>query len=205
MYNLLGNKNQEAKKQESKKKLLRNFLLFLCFFVSLFLYSHSVHAFNEFQTFIEEKSKKQLNCAYCHAHPNGPEGNDEGQLDSLSENKKKLTAYNQYLSANKLFINSPILNDFGNYLVKKLGYEELVNAQNNPSIIIERLKDLDFDKDGINDSTEIQEGTLPSDPLDGNPYRLFINNLKKNLLEILLQIFSVVLFTFSLFKLKKIL
>ena len=179
-----------------------NFLRLLLVIILLVSTTGNSKAFNEFQIFMEEKAKKQLNCTYCHSHPNGPEGNEEGQLDSLTEDEKKLTAYNQYLAGNTIFVNSPILNEFGNYLVKKLGYEEIVKAQNEPTKIIEGLKDSDFDKDGIIDSTEITEGTLSNDPYDGSPLRLFVHNFKKNIPEILLQIISAVVFIFSIFKLK---
>ena len=160
-------------------------------------------AFNEFQTFIEQKSKKQLNCAYCHSNTNGPEGNDLGQLGSLSEEQKQLTAYNQFLNGKKEFIDSPILNELGNYLVKSLGYEEIINAQDDPNRIVEKLEHSDFDKDGITDGEEITDGTLLNDPLDGNPLKLFKNNLQKKWKEILFQIMAIILLAISLFKLKE--
>ena len=171
-------------------------LVFLCMNMS------NAFAFNEFQSFIEQKSKKQLNCAYCHLHTNGPEGNGAGQLGSLSEEEKQLTAYNQFLKANKEFVNSPILNEFGNYLVKQLGYETIAEAEADPNIIVEKLKDFDLDKDGISDSEEFLDGTLPNDSLDGNPFKLFINNTKKKCFEICFQILALVLLIISLFKLK---
>ena len=159
-------------------------------------------AFSEFQSYIEQKSKKQLNCAYCHNHVNGPNGNEAGQLGLLSEEEKQLTAYNQFLQGNKELINSPILNEFGNYLVKKSGYEEIVNAQEEPDRLIDKLKDSDLDQDGIKDSEELLDGTLPNDPLDGNPLKLFINNIKKKWTEICFQGIAIMLLVISLFKLK---
>ena len=174
-----------------------------CSIVLCLLFSiNNVFAFNEFQTYIEQKSKKQLNCAYCHIHVNGPNGNEAGQLDSLSEEQKQLTAYNQFLQGNKGLVNSPILNEFGNYLVKKLGYEEVINAQEDPNKLVDNLKDSDLDQDGINDSEELLDGTLPNDPLDGNSFKLFLNNLRKNLAEICFQVIAIVLLIISLFKLK---
>ena len=174
-------------------------LLILCLFFSI----NNAFAFNEFQTYIEQKSKKQLNCAYCHSHVNGPNGNEAGQLGSLNDEQKQLTAYNQFLSANKELVDSPILNEFGNYLVKKLGYEKITNAQNDPSLLVNELKDSDLDHDGISDAQELLDGTLPNDPLDGNPFKLFLNNLRKNLVEICFQVIAIVLLIISLFKLKK--
>ena len=162
-----------------------------------------VLAFNEFQTYIEFKSKKQLNCAYCHNHTNGPEGNEVGQLGSLGEEQKQSTAYNQFLSANKELVDSPILNEFGNYLVKKLGYDTVVKAQDDPDKIVEILKKSDLDQDGINDSEELRDGTLPNDPLDGNPFKLFVSNIKKKWIEICFQAVAVALLIISFFKLKK--
>lgn len=184
MYNLLENKNI--------------YLIIVCFLLSI----NNVFAFNEFQTFIEQKSKKQLNCAYCHSHPNGPEGNEEGQLGVLNEDKKKLTAYNQFLQSNKDFTDSPILNEFGNYLVKQLGYETIVNAQNEPDILTNKLQNSDLDMDGISDSQELLDGTLPNDSLDGDPFKLFISNLKKKWTGITFQVITIFLLILSLFKLK---
>ena len=163
---------------------------------------NNAFAFNEFQMFIEQKSKKQLNCAYSHNHTNGPEGNEAGQLGSLSEEQKQLTAYNQFLSSNKKLVNSPILNEFGNYLVQKLGYEEIINAQEEPDKLVEKLKNSDLDYDGITDAQELLNGTLPNDPLDGSPFKLFLNNIRKKLVEICFQVIAIVLLITSLFKLK---
>ena len=173
-------------------------LIIICLFFSI----NNAFAFNEFQTYIEQKSKKQLNCAYCHNHTNGPEGNEPGQLGSLSEEQKQLTTYNQFLSTNKELVDSPILNEFGNYLVKKLGYDTIVKAQDDPNKIVEVLKESDLDHDGINDSEEVLDGTLPNDPLDGNPFKLFVSNIKKKWIEIYFQIVALVLLIISLFKLK---
>ena len=170
-------------------------------FLVVFFIPFNAFAFNEFQSFIELKSKKQLNCAYCHNHTNGPEGNEPGQLGSLSEEQKQLTAYNQFLSANKELVNSPILNEFGNYLVKKLGYDTIVKAQDDPNKIVEVLKESDLDHDDINDSEELLDGTLPNDPLDGNPFKLFVSNIKKKWIEICFQIGSVLLLVIALIKL----
>ena len=182
--------------------LLENKSLIALAIFCLLISSSPVLAFNEFQSFIELKWKKQLNCAYCHSHTNGPNGNDNGQLGPLSEDEKQLTAYNQFLKSNKELVDSPILNEFGNYLVKKLGYEKITNAQNDPSLLINELKDLDLDHDGISDAQELLDGTLPNDPLDGSPMKLLINNLKKKWIEIILQTAAILLLILSIFKLK---
>lgn len=178
---------------------IKKFLLVICY---LLFTINSAFAFNEFQTFIEQKSKKQLNCAYCHRHTNGPEGNEDGQLGSLNEEQRKLTAYNQFLQSNKEFIDSPILNEFGNYLVKRLGYETVVHAQNEPEILIDKLKTSDLDEDGISDAEELLNGTLPTDPLDGSPYKLFVSNVRKIWIELCFEIAAVFLIIIALLKLK---
>lgn len=195
MYTLLENDTEGV-----TLNVVKGLITIVVFY--LLISSGPVHAFNEFQTFIEERSKKQLNCAYCHSHSNGPEGNEIGQLGSLDDGHKQLTAYNQFLQGNKESINSPILNEFGNYLVKKLGYEKLINAQSNPNVIVEDLKNSDLDRDGITDSQEILDGTLPNDPLDGNPFKLFVSNAKKRGIEICFQIVVILLLILSILKLK---
>jgi len=181
---------------DSSLALRMTLLVIFLFFLNV----TSAFAFNEFQTFIEQKSKKQLNCAYCHSHVNGPNGNEAGQLGSLSEDEKQLTAYNQFVKSNKELVDSPILNEFGNYLVKKLGYEKITNAQNDPSLLVNELNDLDLDHDGISDAQELLDGTLPNDPLDGSPVKLLINNLKKKWVEIIFQITMVLLLIVSLLR-----
>lgn len=178
-----------------ENKALISLVLFCCLFTG-----NPALAFNEFQSFIELKSKKQLNCAYCHSHTNGPNGSETGQLGSLSEDKKQLTAYNQFLNSNKELANSPILNEFGNYLVKNIDYEKITNAQNDPELLVNELKDSDLDHDGISDAKELLDGTLPNDPLDGNLFKLFINNFKKKWIEIISQITVALLLIISLFK-----
>lgn len=191
MYILSGNKKYYSFSSLS--------ILLICCIIFI---NPSAIAFNDFQVYIEQKSKKQLNCAYCHKNPSGPEGNEPGQRDSLSEEQKQLTAYNQFLNTNKESVNSPILNKFGNYLVKNLGYESIVSAQNDPNTIVEKLKNSDLDQDGIKDSQELLDGTLPGDPLDGNPFKLFTSNLKRHSIEICFQAITILLLMFSLFKLK---
>ena len=201
MYILLGNKTLDAIVRRSQSLALQ--AKWAMTFLVIFFIPLNAFAFNEFQTYIEQKSKKQLNCAYCHNHVNGPEGNEPGQLGSLNDEQKQLTTYNQFLGANKELVDSPILNEFGNYLVKKLGYEEIINAQEEPNKLVDKLKDFDLDQDGIKDSEELLDGTLPNDPLDGNPFKLFKNNLKKKRIEICFQVVAIVLLIISLFKLKK--
>ena len=213
MYRLLENRTldviarSKATKQSSNvMRLLRQLfqsLLAMTIVVAFFIpFKLNAFAFNEFQTYIEQKSKKQLNCAYCHSHVNGPNGNETGQLGSLSEEQKQLTAYNQFLSVNKESVDSPILNEFGNYLVKKLGYDTIVKAQDDPDKIVEVLKESDLDQDGINDLEEVLDGTLPNDPLDGNPFKLFVSNIKKKWMEVCFQVIALVLLIVSLCKLK---
>lgn len=212
MYRLLGNRDKHviASRQpkagpplaERRSNLITFRDCFVALLLAMTLQPSQVYAFVEFQTFIEQKSKKQLNCAYCHSHTNGPEGDESGQLRSLDEKQKQSTAYNQFLQSNKEFIDSPILNEFGNYLVKKLGYETITSAQNEPNKLVEGLKDSDLDNDGIKDSQELLEGTLPNDPFDGNSLRLFLNGVKKKWIEISFQAIVILFLIISLLKLR---
>lgn len=161
-----------------------------------------VYAFREFQKFIEDNSNKQINCIYCHIHPNGPEGHEKGQLGSLSNKAKSLTIYNQYLEGQSNYARSPILNKFGNHLASKLSYDLLIDAQDDPKLLIEPLKQSDLDKDGISDADELLDGTLPYDRLDGAPHKLFAKNIKIYWSDILCETVLIILIIIALLKVK---
>jgi len=132
----------------------------------------------EFQKFIQENSGSNVNCAMCHVHPDGPEGAARGQIGSLSEEEM-----NQLLLARGAFepgrkINSPILNDFGNYMLQKLGKQAILEYRANPVQIAIALTDLsDLDGDGIPDAQEYLSGTHPLMKTHGSPILLFWNNV----------------------------
>lgn len=184
-----------------KHNFFQIWFLVLCF---VFLCTSSALAFIEYGNFIELKSKKQLNCGFCHKHINGPDGNELGQLGSLTEEETKLTALNQYIEAGEILKDSPILSKFGNHLVKKVGYELIASALEDPIQVVNELKNSDLDTDGISDAEEILEGTLPDDPLDGNPWKLFVNSTKKQWFELLFQAITIFFLVLALSKLKKL-
>jgi hypothetical protein len=84
----------------------------------------------------------------------GPTGSGVGQLGSLSEEQKtKLDT-----------ADSPILNSFGQSIIKRLGYQAVVDNVADPAKLADALKSSDLDGDGIADGVEMEHGTLANDP-----------------------------------------
>src|SRR5690606_36294646 len=42
------------------------------------------HAHPEFQAYVQQNAPRNVDCAMCHAHPDGPEGPKPGQIVSLT-------------------------------------------------------------------------------------------------------------------------
>lgn len=161
------------------------FLLF-CFFVS------SALAYPEFYEYSRKVSGRAVNCALCHTHGDGPEGNERGQINSLSkeEMEKLMRARAAFAPGQK--VESPILNEFGNELVKHLGKKKILELRTKPQELPKEIgQKLDLDKDGISDAKEYLDGTLAISKEDGHPAKLFLANLKKNILHIVLAFFAV--------------
>lgn len=155
--------------------------------VACLLAPGAAFAYPEFQVFIEANSGRNVNCAMCHAHPDGPEGLKPGQIGSLKP--PQLEALNKARAAFEpgQEVDSPILNPFGNHIVQKLGKQQFLQIRQNPVKLAEALgPEGDLDRDGISDAAEYLAGTLPTDPNHGDPWTLFLINLQRRWFHIVM-------------------
>jgi len=137
-------------------------------------------AYPEFQTFIETQSSRNVNCALCHAHPDGPEGLKPGQIGSLNPSQLELLNKARAAFEPGQEVESPILNPFGNHIIQVLGKQRFLQIRQDPATLVAALgRESDLDRDGIPDVDEYLAGTLPIDPNHGDPWTLFRINLAR--------------------------
>ena len=168
--------------------------LILCGFLAFLLATPAALAYPEFQVFVAKTSGRTVNCAMCHANSDGPEGTAPGQIGRL--NAAELDRLGRARAALQpgQTVDSPILNAFGNHIVKSLGKEKFVELKLSPANLAEVLPpDSDLDHDGIPDVREYLEGTLPTNHNDGNPLLLLQHNFRANALSIALTLAATVL------------
>ncbi len=168
------------------KKFLFAAVILLCF-------NQTANAYPEFYEYSRKTSGRSTNCALCHTHGDGPEGNEPGQINALNkeELERLMRARTAFLPGQ--MVQSPILNDFGNELIKELGKKKILELKNRPQELAKEIgKEMDLDKDGIPDSEEYLDGTLSISKEDGHPAKLFFANLKKHIMHIILAFFAVV-------------
>ena len=145
----------------------------------------SAAAYPEFQRYSKAASGRTVNCAMCHTHSDGPDGLKPGQIGSLDPE-----ALNDLGLARQAFEpgfagKSPILNEFGNGVLKAVGKNKLTELKQKPELLADALdKTSDLDGDGITDRDEFKDGTHPLNSLDGHPRKLFMNNVRKNAFHI---------------------
>lgn len=176
--------------------IYRVLLTLLCLLPGL---ATSVFAYPEFEVFIEENSSRYVDCAFCHEHPEGPEGLKPGQMGSLTQEQMELLGRARAAFEPGVQIDNPLLNEFGDQMVAALGKREILLLRNHPRNLAERLGTSgDLDDDGIPDSQEYLSGTHPLDPLDGNPWELFRNNLSRKGFEVVMILLVTLLGLFGL-------
>lgn len=141
----------------------------------------------EFQAQVAKSSGRSVNCALCHAHPDGPDGAGYGQLGRLAP--EEMNRVNQARKAIEPGgeVHSPILNEFGNSVVRSLGMRRVLELRLSPAELANALDPAsDLDRDGIPDAEELRDGTHPLKKEDGRPWRLFATNFRRNLSTIAL-------------------
>ena len=137
-------------------------------------------SYPEFQTFIEAESGRNVNCAMCHAHADGPEGLKPGQLGSLNPQQMEALGKARAAFEPGQEVHSPILNEFGNHIIQVLGKQQFLQIRQEPAKLAGALgEESDLDGDGLSDAHELLAGTLPTDPTHGDPWHLFFINLKR--------------------------
>jgi len=145
----------------------------------------------EFQAWSQTNSGRFVNCAMCHAHPDGPEGVKAGQIGSLTP--AEMLVLNEARAAFEpgKKIESPILNKFGNSIVEQLGRREVIALRPTPGALATKLDPAhDIDGDGLGDEREYREGTDPLDAQSGNPAALFRINFARQRFHILMIVLA---------------
>jgi len=141
----------------------------------------------EFQAWSQTVSGRFVNCAMCHAHPDGPEGMKAGQIGSLTAAQLRLLNEARGAFEPGGDVHSPILNEFGNSIMSQLGRREVIALRPHPADLAPKLDPLsDIDGDGLPDEREYREGTDPLDAQSGNPWALFRINLVRQRFHILM-------------------
>ncbi|MCC7519086.1 MAG: hypothetical protein IT578_07870 [Verrucomicrobiae bacterium] len=152
-----------------------------------FVWTASARAYPEFQTWIVKNSGRSVNCAMCHAHPDGPDGTGYGQIGRLTSEEMERLNFARRAIEPGAEVQSPILNKFGNLIVSRLGMKKVLELKLDPSQLPDTLDPVsDLDRDGIPDAQELRDGTHPLKKEDGRPWRLFVNNAQRNLSPLLL-------------------
>lgn len=154
----------------------------------------SANGYPEFQEFAEKHSGRTTNCATCHTNPAGPTGKESGQIGSLdAQAMDKLNAARGALAPG-VEVDSPILNRFGDLIMKKLGKRKVLADRADPSRLASDYgTDSDLDSDGIPDSQEFLDGTDPLNKFHGDPWRMFLVNFSRNAPHLLAAAIGVLL------------
>ncbi len=156
--------------------------------------ANTLQAYPELQKQIVKSSGRNVNCAMCHEHSDGPEGTAPGQIGHLTsaeqaELGRARAAFNP--GGN---VKSPILNAFGNHIINSLGKKQFLELKVTPAELADKLpQDSDLDKDGIPDAVELRTGTHPLIKSDGQPWLLFKANFAENFTQILLMLAATIL------------
>lgn len=101
-------------------------------------------------------------------------------------------------------VDSPILNKFGNEIIKAIGKKKFVQLKGDPSKLFDALPGKsDLDGDGIPDAQEYMDGTDTLNKFHGDPGKLFFVNLSRYKLHIVLAIIAVLSLNFGLLHLVK--
>lgn len=156
-------------------------------FVALAATGVSANAHSEFQAFVRRNSGRAIDCALCHTHSNGPEGTAPGQIGSLTP--EEMARLNRARAAFEPGgnIDSPILNDFGDLLLQRVGKKRILELRSSPGDLVGEIGfESDLDQDGVPDAREYLEGTHPNMATDGDPWTLFVHNFRGQITRVVL-------------------
>ena len=159
---------------------------FACLFIA-----GSALAYPEYQQYVQDNSGRNVDCALCHTHSNGPVGLRPGQIGALSS--QELSALSQARAAFEpgQEVHSPILNEFGNHIMSQLGKTKVLELRTHPQDLALALGlESDLDKDGIPDATEYLQGTHALNSHSGDPWLLFKHNVKSRWIHLLMLLLA---------------
>lgn len=157
------------------------------------------YSYPEYQQFVEKHSHRTVNCAMCHVNENGPIGDGRGQLNSLTPDE--INRLNKARTAMEpgTEVDSPILNEFGNEIVKVIGMKKFIEFKDDPAKLPEALGNKsDLDDDGIPDAVEYLDGTDPLNKFHGDPVKLFWINLDRCKTHVILAVVAVLAINYGL-------
>ena len=166
-----------------------------------------VYAYPEYQQYLESqlhRTKRTANCAMCHVHENGPVGNEPGQIGALSDEQMKRLSRARQAVEPGADVDSPILNQFGNEIIKELGKKRFVELRAEPAKLGKELSDKsDLDGDGIVDREEYMDVTDPLNQFHGDWAKLLFVNLDRNKHHIALAVVAIMTINYGLIQLIK--
>lgn len=158
-----------------------------------------IDAYPQFQTFAEKHSHKVSDCSMCHANSSGPTGDEPGQVGGLTAQELERLSKARAAMEPGQDVDNPILNEFGNRIIKTLGRKKFLELIATPEGLAPALgTKSDLDGDGIPDATEYLDGTDPLNKSHGEPLRLFLTNLNRYKVYIVLLILACGLLNWGL-------
>lgn len=166
---------------------------------ALLLSAAPASAHPEFQRSIVARTHRSVNCAYCHTSADGPEGTAPGQIGRLTASELEQLGRARAALLPGVGARNPILNAFGNHVLNAVGKARLLELRLAPEQLGAALPAAgDLDYDGISDVQELRDGTHPLLDSDGDPRRLFVHGLRRNLTPLVLALCATVLGLYGL-------